>query len=679
MDSVQSHFSFPAFSWFICNLIFLLMLGAPLAAADLTYISVKDGDFSDCSTWTVKGSGMASLCENPSYEPPSDNLMANLEIRHHLTLKSREFTMTNDTIYITDNGIFDLRAVDSIVYLNEYITMTDAAIQVDNGGSIVFNSYKHLNSNSGSGIYIGDHGIVGISKGMVIESEGMNLIVDGGFLNCKGSIYIRGYMPLMILNGGTFETNRMNLGRRTYIDGAGSVLRISHDFTGDGYMFITNGGQMHIDGWMETDVMEKWNIDGEGSLLHVGARLLNGGFFGRDVKPVKASNGGKIEFVDQAFLNGRTYLVADSGGLISIENSRYLIGEMTLVASNRGKIEIKDKDGIATIGGAHTALTLKATHGGTITFDSLTHFIYRSKIIAEDSGSMQFKNIFVEGSMNADVKSGGLLKTSGDLTLGSDKIADSESIPDNIADWPAERTINLEDGNLYVSGDLNINSESKVKVGRKDAIGGIGAAYVKGMMNIDTLGQCIVDGRLVVLGDASAPIIYEETIAERRWPYVFKSSYEEYASVTNPPLVQFGGTGCEYWQGPFGEDICRMTQAANVGFGAMASTLDCGEVLLTWTTTYEIDNDQFIIEKSADGLNYERVGTVSSEGNSFWEKQYMWAGEVSQDGSTVYYRILFKNRRRRSWTRAVRGSGNPKLEQTHCFLPQSQQKKGNVY
>ena len=59
---------------------------------------------------------------------------------------------------------------------------------------------------------------------------------------------------------------------------------------------------------------------------------------------------------------------------------------------------------------------------------------------------------------------------------------------------------------------------------------------------------------------------------------------------------------------------------------------------LTWTTTSEINNDYFTIERSTDGIYFVGIGTVKGNGNSYITNNYIWSDDSPLNG-TSYYRL----------------------------------------
>ena len=65
---------------------------------------------------------------------------------------------------------------------------------------------------------------------------------------------------------------------------------------------------------------------------------------------------------------------------------------------------------------------------------------------------------------------------------------------------------------------------------------------------------------------------------------------------------------------------------------------DKGKVMAEWATIMEENNDFFTIERSADGKNFQVVGTVPGAGNSKGELAYSFIDEAPLAG-TSYYRL----------------------------------------
>ena len=69
-----------------------------------------------------------------------------------------------------------------------------------------------------------------------------------------------------------------------------------------------------------------------------------------------------------------------------------------------------------------------------------------------------------------------------------------------------------------------------------------------------------------------------------------------------------------------------------------ADVIENNRVLLTWATASEINNDYFTVERSVDGVDFEKVTTVKGAGNSIEEINYSAIDESPYLG-TSYYRL----------------------------------------
>ena len=69
-------------------------------------------------------------------------------------------------------------------------------------------------------------------------------------------------------------------------------------------------------------------------------------------------------------------------------------------------------------------------------------------------------------------------------------------------------------------------------------------------------------------------------------------------------------------------------------------TQNNNEVLVSWVTSTEKDNDYFLIEKSYDGITFEEVATVNGAGNSTSEVTYsIIDASPNYDNTVAYYRL----------------------------------------
>ncbi|GAB3838703.1 hypothetical protein GCM10028821_40690 [Hymenobacter jeollabukensis] len=136
--------------------------------------------------------------------------------------------------------------------------------------------------------------------------------------------------------------------------------------------------------------------------------------------------------------------------------------------------------------------------------------------------------------------------------------------------------------------------------------------------------------QLDALGLTLNPTTGAITVADRTKLNWRAGSY----SVTITTVDEFGGTN---------------TQAVpfSIGFGPLPVTLvdfkaqaQQQDALLTWTTAQEKDNARFEVERSADGLRFEKVGEVAGQLNSTVAHDYRFVdAKAARLGATIYYRL----------------------------------------
>lgn len=104
-------------------------------------------------------------------------------------------------------------------------------------------------------------------------------------------------------------------------------------------------------------------------------------------------------------------------------------------------------------------------------------------------------------------------------------------------------------------------------------------------------------------------------------------------------------------------------------------------IVLDWTTSSEINNDFFEVQRSINGIDFDIVATISGAGNSneiieyFWEDfqpllgtVYYRLKQVDYDGKHEYSRLLAVSRNSTSSECIVKVNPNPCLGSCHVFL-----------
>ncbi len=114
-------------------------------------------------------------------------------------------------------------------------------------------------------------------------------------------------------------------------------------------------------------------------------------------------------------------------------------------------------------------------------------------------------------------------------------------------------------------------------------------------------------------------------------------AYVSYSCASNP-IVSVLSISLD------GDSICNVATISTpiplpVKFSAFTSKIVAQGVLLKWSTSYELNNEKYIIEKSTNGSTYQAIGQVASGDNSIEVKDYQFIDASFQAGQSAYYRI----------------------------------------
>jgi len=88
-------------------------------------------------------------------------------------------------------------------------------------------------------------------------------------------------------------------------------------------------------------------------------------------------------------------------------------------------------------------------------------------------------------------------------------------------------------------------------------------------------------------------------------------------------------------------DIATITNPITlpVKFSSFTSKLVTGGVLLQWSTSYELNNEKYVVEKSTDGRTYTALGEVEGGENGLLDQHFSFTDRTFSQGSVAYYRI----------------------------------------
>ena len=89
-----------------------------------------------------------------------------------------------------------------------------------------------------------------------------------------------------------------------------------------------------------------------------------------------------------------------------------------------------------------------------------------------------------------------------------------------------------------------------------------------------------------------------------------------------------------------GLDLARPLPVSLVSFeGKVAYAESSPKIVLSWTTASEVNNEKFEIEKSGNGKDFEKIGTVSGKLTTVVRSDYRFEDNAVQSGKLYYYRL----------------------------------------
>jgi len=158
----------------------------------------------------------------------------------------------------------------------------------------------------------------------------------------------------------------------------------------------------------------------------------------------------------------------------------------------------------------------------------------------------------------------------------------------------------------------------------------------------DIDGKPAYEGTGTVDGNPGVQVdIYWMPAPDNLWVLAF-SGQPYFQNSCNTPMPPATGGSCT-WTAVTGQ-TCTGTNPLNVAGSGTLSVKLTGftarkkdkEVVLSWQTTSEINNKGFEIQRSADGINWTKIGFVNGHINSSVEKSYQFNDANPLAGRNLY-------------------------------------------
>ncbi|MES2691025.1 MAG: T9SS type A sorting domain-containing protein, partial [Bacteroidota bacterium] len=106
-------------------------------------------------------------------------------------------------------------------------------------------------------------------------------------------------------------------------------------------------------------------------------------------------------------------------------------------------------------------------------------------------------------------------------------------------------------------------------------------------------------------------------------------------------VVEINNNGCK------GDTVSKAATVLPVKLVSFTGKQQNNDVVLSWSTASELNNNHFIVERSLDQQHFEAIGTVNGNGTTSNISQYTFTDEqvlsdllISRSGAAIYYRLI---------------------------------------
>ncbi|MBV6644845.1 MAG: T9SS type A sorting domain-containing protein [Cyclobacteriaceae bacterium] len=470
--------------------------------------------------------------------------------------------------------------------------------------------------------------------------DGGILSMTGGSLNPTDDLFINTSGQFTVTGGSIDLNDDLNIDAGTF-SFAGSTFNADD-------VFVTNGGDIAITSGT-TDVNDDINIDGSGSTFSFsGTSLLADDIFSNSNADIQITSG-TVDIADDVIVDGGDFSFSGT----SLDADDFNIDNDGDVSLTSGAVTVADDIDVNGTGssfdfsGASLALDeLKALDNATVDLTSGT--VTLSNHIDGDSGATitiattvtqsGTKDIQIGADVTVNVQSGANVSGFRHIDF-QDTDNGSFSMTGGSVDIDGDVRLDDSDGNSFsisagtldvgddfeIEGDnitVTINGTADVNVGDDFKLGQNGGSDNDATNTTVTIGGSasldVTDNIQFFEGGSGS----NTTITVEDSAFVVTDSIDDNTSVTitDSAGVDEGGT---------------QLPVELLAFDLM---LDGSNVVISWSTATEVNNEGFQLLRSVDGESFNVIGEVDGQGNSESQHQYEFVDNNSPRG-LVYYQL----------------------------------------
>ena len=410
------------------------------------------------------------------------------------------------------------------------------------------------------------------------------------------------------ISGGTVEVGTATIGDNYTLNLSGTTLNVTNGYTGGyhGGLTMTNAvldiGTSFSEGFQQgTITLNNSDISTGTTFATSGGgtqlSLTNGSSIDAGTSFSFTGGSGRTLTVNNSSINsGTNFTIGEQSGSNITNGSSLVVGGNFL--NDNGADMILDNSTITLTSGNFMndfQATILAQNGSDITLSN-------GNMNTEDQSSLiiDASDVYINGDMNNDfhaqltVRNNGTLTVTGDFNNGLQPNGD----PAN------EGYVDIDGGSISVGGDLNNSYGSSIGVD-----GGGAFAVAGNVTNAQAATITVPDGTFSYGGTMSDP----------------------HSGVS----ASSGDSECA--DGCCGSG-CAALPVSLITFDAVQ---EHDQVLLSWSTATEKDNDYFTLERSTDGRTFQPIAQVSGNGTSKVIQHYSFIDYLgfASSSTSVYYRL----------------------------------------
>ena len=322
-------------------------------------------------------------------------------------------------------------------------------------------------------------------------------------------------------------------------------------------------------------------------------------------------------------IEGGSSLEVQSGGVlitsdhIEATNGTFTVSGGSVTAD--GEIKAKDGGTVSLTGGSLSTTKLKAEGTGTLTASGTT--ITTDKIESKGTATMNLTGGVI--TVNGEIKA----KDSGALNIST-----------TVTGTDPTKHLKIEDGsNVTISEGANVSGFQDIEFDNND---GEAATLTVTGGSLEILGDIVADGEgdVINVSGGSITVPGDITVGDTDLDITISGGSITAGSVTDDPPpadpndisdnISTSGSGF----------ISAGGVTLPVELVRFSSTLADGSAVIDWETATELNNERFLLEKSADGQNFVEVASIKGGGTSSVLLRYQFTDKNLKEG-IFFYRL----------------------------------------